>query len=102
MLKYIANNEPPATETLYDQPEIDEPKIHITAPFTVETLPAPVVKPPDDIGDWEEDISAKLELSRVESQFDAKFLQVKAETKEETPRRAAICFAGESKPLDST
>ena len=24
-LKSIANNEPPATETLYDQPEIDNP-----------------------------------------------------------------------------
>ena len=120
-LKSIANNEIPATETLYDQPEIDKTKVRITGPFTVEALPAPVVKPLDDIGDAEEDYSAKqtdwrdqllatgilgrggsrLEFSRVEPLSGTKFLQAEAETKEETPRRAVICFAGETKPLDS-
>lgn len=120
-LKSIANNEIPATETLYDQPEIDKTKVRITGPFTVEALPAPVVKPLDDIGDTEEDFSAKqtdwrdqllatgimgrggnrLEFSRVEPLSGTKFLQAEAETKEETPRRAVICFAGETKPLDS-
>lgn len=120
-LKSIANNEPPATEILYDQPEIDKGKVRITGPFTVEALPAPVVKPLDDIGDTEEDFSAKqtdwrdqllatgimgrggdrLEFSRVEALSGTKFLQAEAETKEETPRRAVICFAGETKPLDS-
>lgn len=120
-LKSIANNEPPATETLYDQPEIDKTKIRITGPFTVEALPAPVVKPLDELGGIEEDISAKqtdwrdqllatgilgrggakLEFSRVEPLSGTKFLQAEAETKEDTPRRAVICFAGENKPLDS-
>ncbi len=120
-LKSIANNEIPATETLYDQPEIDKTKVRITGPFTVEALPAPVVKPLDDIGDFEEDFSAKqtdwrdqllatgimgrggnrLEFSRVEPLSGTKFLQAEAETKEDTPRRAVICFAGETKPLDS-
>lgn len=120
-LKSIANNEPPATEILYDQPEIDKTKVRITGPFTIEALPAPVVKPLDDIGDAEEDYSAKqtdwrdqllatgimgrggdrLEFSRVEALSGTKFLQAEAETKEETPRRAVICFAGETKPLDS-
>ena len=120
-LKSIANNEPPATEILYDQPEIDKTKVRITGPFTIEALPAPVVKPLDDIGDAEEDYSAKqtdwrdqllatgilgrggnrLEFSRVEPLSGTKFLQAEAETKEETPRRAVICFAGETKPLDS-
>lgn len=120
-LKSIANNEIPATETLYDQPEIDKTKVRITGPFTVEALPAPVVKPLDDIGDSEEDYSAKqtdwrdqllatgilgrggsrLEFSRVEPLSGTKFLQAEAETKEDTPRRAVICFAGETKPLDS-
>ena len=120
-LKSIANNEPPATETLYDQPEIDKTKIRVTGPFTVEALPAPVVKPLDDLGDMEEDVSAKqtdwrdqllatgilgrggakLEFSRVEPLSGTKFLQAEAETKEDTPRRAVICFAGETKPLDS-
>lgn len=120
-LKSVANNEPPAPEILYDQPEVDKTRVRITGPFTVEALPAPVVKPLDDIGDTEEDFSAKqtdwrdqllatgimgrggsrLEFSRVEPLSGTKFLQAEAETKEETPRRAVICFAGETKPLDS-
>ena len=117
----IANHERPATETLYDQPEIDKGKVRITGPFTVEALPAPVVKPLDDVSDWDEDSTAKqiswrdqllatgimgrggsrLEFSRVEPLSGTKFLQAEAETKEDVPRRAVICFAGETKPMDS-
>jgi len=120
-LKSIANNEPPSAETLYDQPEIDKTRVRITGPFTVEALPAPVVKPLDDISDAKEDFSAKqtdwrdqllatgilgrggsrLTFSRVEPLSGTKFLQAEAETKEDTPRRTVICFAGETKPLDS-
>ncbi len=35
-LKSIANNEPPATETLYDQPLIEKNTARVTSPFTVE------------------------------------------------------------------
>lgn len=120
-LKSIANNEPPSRETLYDQPEIDKSKVRITGPFTVEALPAPVVKPLDDVSDWDEESTAKqtswrdqllatgiigrggsrLEFSRVEPLSGTKFLQAEAETKEEVPRRAVICFSGETKPMDS-
>jgi adenine-specific DNA-methyltransferase len=34
----IANNEPAAEETLYDQPETDTKRLRIAGPFTVETL----------------------------------------------------------------
>lgn len=44
-LKSIANNEPPAQETLYDQPFVDKARTRVTGPFTVEAVPAPVVKP---------------------------------------------------------
>ena len=37
-LKSLANNEPPETETLYDQPEVDKKKLRVAGPFTVETL----------------------------------------------------------------
>lgn len=37
-LKSLANDEPPATETLYDQPEIDKKVLRVSGPFTVETL----------------------------------------------------------------
>lgn len=120
-LKSIANNEPPAMETLYDQPEIDKSKIRISGPFTVEALPAPVVKPLDDTyempedytakqTDWREELLAtgilgrggnKIEFSRVEPLSGTTFLQAEAETKEDVPRRAVICFADETKPMDS-
>ena len=44
---------------------------------------------------------ARLMFSRVEPLAGTSFLQADAETKEENPRRAVICFAGETKPLDS-
>lgn len=48
-LKSIANNEPPIQETLYDQPFIDNSKTRVTGPFTVEAVPAPAVKPLDEL-----------------------------------------------------
>ena len=36
-------------ETLYDQPILDKSKVRVTGPFTVEAVPAPTVKPIDDI-----------------------------------------------------
>ena len=38
-------------ETLYDKPEINRAKTRVTGPFTVEAVPAPAVKPLDEIGD---------------------------------------------------
>ncbi len=80
-----------------------------------------MVKPLDDVSDWDEDSTAKqtnwrdqllatgimgrggsrLAFSRVEPLSGTKFLQAEAETKEDVPRRAVICFAGETKPMDS-
>jgi adenine-specific DNA-methyltransferase len=37
-LKSLANDEPPATETLYDKPEIDPKRMRVCGAFTVETL----------------------------------------------------------------
>jgi adenine-specific DNA-methyltransferase len=48
-LKSIANNEPPAQETLYDQPLIDNSKARVAGPFTVEAVPAPMVKSPEEL-----------------------------------------------------
>jgi adenine-specific DNA-methyltransferase len=118
-LKSIANDEPPARETLYDQPEIDKTKIRVSGPFTVEALPAPVVKPLDaDAGmrdddtakqsDWRAELLAtgilgrggnKIEFSRVEPMSGAEYLQAAAETTD--GQSAVVCFAGETKPLDA-
>ena len=42
-----------------------------------------------------------MNFARVEPLSGARFLQAEAETKEDTPRRAVVCFGGETKPLDS-
>jgi adenine-specific DNA-methyltransferase len=46
-LKSIANGEPPETETLFDQPEVDKKKLRVAGPFTVETLQGFEPLPPD-------------------------------------------------------
>lgn len=122
-LKSIANDEPPVTETLYDQPEVDKKRIRVTGPFTVESLPAVTVKPVDGeeneaVSDmtakqdeYREEILAtgvigkageKLEFTRVEA-APATFAYVQAigETKEDNPRKAAIHFGSENKVLDA-
>jgi adenine-specific DNA-methyltransferase len=43
-LKSIANNEQAERETLFDQPLVDISKVRVTGPFTVEAVPAPIVK----------------------------------------------------------
>ena len=45
----IANNEPPATETLYDKPFIDRSKHRVTGPFTVEAVPSLAVRSIDEV-----------------------------------------------------
>ena len=61
-LKSIANNEPPAQETLYDQPFVDNSKSRVSGPFTVEAVPAPVVKPLTEIA--EETLTDDESISR--------------------------------------
>lgn len=48
-LKSIANNEPPAQETLYDKPIKDKSRARVTGPFTVEAVPAPTVRTLTDL-----------------------------------------------------
>ena len=50
-LRSIANNLPPEMEALHDQPEVDKTRARVTGPFTVEAVPSPVVKSPDDFSD---------------------------------------------------
>jgi adenine-specific DNA-methyltransferase len=50
-LKSLANNEPPDTETLYDQPEQDKKKLRVAGPFTVETLQSFEPIAPEDMAE---------------------------------------------------
>ena len=119
-LKSIAQNEIPESETLYDQPEIEKNKIRITGPFTVEALPAPVVKPIDELAVVEEDHTAKfsnwmeqlkvtgilgrngnrIEFSSVEAAQGTTFIQAYAETKGDAPMKAVVAFCPETKVMD--
>lgn len=50
-LKSLANDEPPATETLFDQPEQDKKLLRVSGPFTVETLQNFEPISPEDLDD---------------------------------------------------
>lgn len=127
-LKSIANKEPPAEETLYDQPEIDKSKVRISGPFTVEALPAPInkvpfgVKPIDEglqpsesremtvkQNNWRDEMlatgilgknGAKISFSRIEPLSGTTYFQAEGETKEDEPKRVIICFGSETKVMD--
>ncbi len=128
-LKSIANNEPPGTETLYDQPYIDNKKTRITGPFTVEAVPAPYAKSFDELeqedcgsdtsiartgethrqSEWRDElmrtgVRAKggkiIEFSRVEPLSGTKFIQAEAETKEDIPKKVLVVFGPEHAPLE--
>jgi len=45
----LGYNEPPSETILYDRPHRDRAKTRVTGPFTVEAVPAPAVKPLDDL-----------------------------------------------------
>src|SRR5690606_35238120 len=47
--------EAPEQITLYDQAEVDTKRVRVAGPFTVEAVPAPVVKPLTD-SKWEDEV----------------------------------------------
>ncbi len=128
-LKSIANNEPPAEETLYDQPLINRKKTRITGPFTMEAVPAPVVKsieemeneaPASDTSvarsgetlrqtEWRDELfksgirakgGRKIEFTRIEPLSGTRYLQAEGETREDEPKRVFISFGPEHAPLE--
>jgi adenine-specific DNA-methyltransferase len=127
-LRSIANNEPPVTETLYDQPFMDKSKARVSGPFTVEAVPAPVVKPLSEVkeeppkdesvarsgetlrqSEWRDELfrtgirgksGQRIEFSRVEMLPGTRWLHADAETKEDNPQRAVVSFGPEHAPLE--
>jgi adenine-specific DNA-methyltransferase len=129
-LKSIANKEAATQETLYDKPKIDNKKLRVTGPFTIEAVPAHVAKSFEDVelestmeadtsisrtgetlrqDDWRNEllrsgVRAKggnlIEFTRVEPLSGTRFLQAEAETKEDIPKRVVVCFGPEHAPLE--
>jgi adenine-specific DNA-methyltransferase len=117
-------------ETLYDQPVIDKKKIRVTGPFTVEAVPAPVVKALDDIhsepnatsdasvardgetlrqSEWRDELfktgvrgkaGQRILFSRIEPLPTCRWIHADGETKEDTPQRVVISFGSAYAPLE--
>jgi adenine-specific DNA-methyltransferase len=105
----VANSEPSPDEVLFDRPLLDKSKARVAGPFTMEAVPAPTVKPLDDVwevpvgdasiarsgetlrqADWQEELlktgirgkgGQRIEFSRVEPLAGARYLHADAETK---------------------
>lgn len=107
----IANNEPPAQETLYNQPYVDNSKARITGSFTVEAVPSPISRGLDELvedsasdvsiarsgetlrqSEWRDELlnngvrgkgGQYLQFSRVEPMAGTRYIQAEAETRPE-------------------
>ncbi|MBN1505694.1 MAG: site-specific DNA-methyltransferase [Sedimentisphaerales bacterium] len=127
-LKSVATSEPPGEETLHDQPHVDNSRTRVTGPFTVEAVPAPMVKPLDEVGEapagdlsivrsgetlrqseWRDELfktgirgkgGQRMEFSRVEPMGGTRLLHADAETKGDKPERVVISFGPEHAPLE--
>ena len=114
-LKSIANMEPPSQETLYDKPIKDNKKKRVTAPFTVEAVPAHSVQSithetkASRAYEWlnevkksgirgKKGIATDMEFVRLETLKGFKHLHAEGETR--NPRRVVISFGSEHAPLD--
>lgn len=126
----IANHEPPTPEKLYDLPIKENKKTRVTGPFTVEAVPAPFVRPIDEIdvegtnnskdsvarsGEtlrqdvWRHELlktgirlkgNQRIAFARVEPLSGTRWIQADGETKDDKPERVAIVFGPEHAPLE--
>ena len=91
-LKSIANNEPPEPETLYDQPLMDTGKTRVTGPFTVEAVPAPMVKSPGEVAG--EEVVARASRPCVSSEDGRQKLTGETPVPLSLPADASVARSG--------
>ena len=106
----LAYGEPAKAVTLYDEPHLDRSKARVTGPFTVEAVPAPVVKPMDSAqampppadqsvartgetirqSDWRDELAKtgirgkagqRISFARIEPMPGARWLHAEGETR---------------------
>ena len=125
-----ANNQPDGIETIYDRPVIDNKRQRVTGPFTVEAVPAPIVRSIEELkgdyvheadntisrtgetfrqNEWKEELlltgvrvkgGKTIEFTRVETARGFRFIQAEAETKEDKPQQVYVVFGHEHAPLE--
>lgn len=130
IMSSVANNTVGILVTLYDKPKIDSQKTRVTGPFTVEAVPAPVVKAMEEaetFTDDEADISVsrsgetlrqnnwidelrntgvrgkggnRIDFTRMETAKGLRYVQAEGETKEAKPKKVYVVFAPEHAPLE--
>lgn len=128
-LKSLANNDNPDQEVLFDQPIIDNKRVRVTGPFTMEAVPAPTVLSLGESlvneeiqadfsisrtggtrrqDEWRSELlrtgvrgkgGAKIEFSRVEPLQGTAYLQAEAEVKD-SGKKVLVCFGPEHAPLE--
>ena len=128
-LRDLANNNPPAEEALYNLPKIDRSKSRISGPFTVESIPAPVVKDLEGIADdeivsdnsvsrsgetlrqdqWRDELllsgvrakgGAIMKFNRIEALSGTKYIQAQGESEGNNSEKVLIVFGPEHAPLE--
>jgi adenine-specific DNA-methyltransferase len=127
-LKSIARREPPKVEVILEQPVIDSLRARVSGPFTVEAVPAPVVKPLSDVredlpaddsvarkgetlrqSEWKDELfktgirgkgGQRIEFTRLETMPGTRWLHADGETKEDKPQRVVVSFGPEYAPLE--
>jgi adenine-specific DNA-methyltransferase len=117
-------------ETLYDQPYIDQSRVRVSGPFTVEAVPEPTVRSLDEVEDaqkqpadnsisrtgttlrhseWRDELlktglrgksGNKIDFSRVEPLAGTRWLHADAETKGVKAERVVISFGPEHSLLE--
>jgi len=126
----IAYGEPVPKEKLLDRPLKDNKKARVTGPFTIEAIPAPIVRTMEENDDKLEedaDISVsrsgetlrqnnwidelkntgvrgkqgnRIEFTRMETAKGLRYVQAEGETKESKPKKVYVVFAPEHAPLE--
>jgi adenine-specific DNA-methyltransferase len=127
-LRSIANGELPAEETLFDRPVVDHDVVRVTGPFTVEAVPAPLVKSVSDVTseprpadisivrqgatlkhtEWRDELlktgirgksKQSIQFSRIEPLLGTRWIHADGETKDKH-LRVVISFGPEDAPLE--
>jgi adenine-specific DNA-methyltransferase len=117
-IKSIAQSEKPETVDKVNDPIVDKTKARVMGPFTVEAVPAPIVKMSDeDVEDsyingpkeWMDELlktgirlkgGEVLGLSRLEPLQGTRWLHAEGDTSEEIPQRVVVSFGPDFAPLE--